>query len=78
MINHRIASDTIRYTQMYVRPDYKHLSQSILLLGQAIKLQCEAVSEVPNATFCVETDNTLIVNFVNRRLAPHLENIRHV
>ena len=76
MINHRTAPDTIRYTQMYVHPDYKPLSQSILFLGKAIKLQCEAVPEVPNATFRVETDNTPMVNFVNRRLAPHLENIR--
>lgn len=78
MINHRTAPHTIRYTQMYVHPDYKPLSQSILFLGKAIKLQCEAVPEVPNATFRVETDNTPMVNFVNRRLAPHLENIRHV
>ena len=75
---HYTAPHTIRYTQMYVHPDYKPLSQSILFLGKAIKLQCEAVPEVPNATFRVETDNTPMVNFVNRRLAPHLENIRHV
>ena len=77
MINHRTAPHTIRYTQMYVHPEYQPLSQSILFLGKAIKLQCEAVPEVPNATFRVETDNTPMVNFVNRRLAPHLENIRH-
>ena len=76
MINHRTAPDTIRYTQMYVHPDYKPLSQSILFLGKAIKLQCEAVPEVPRMTCRVETDNTPMVNFVNRRLAPHLENIR--
>ena len=77
MVNHRIAPDTIRYSEMYVHPDYKPLSQSILFLGKAIKLQCEAVPEVPNATFRVETDNTPMVNFVNRRLAPYLENIRY-
>ncbi|MEA5514137.1 hypothetical protein [Nodularia sp. UHCC 0506] len=77
MITHRTAPDTIRYTQMYVHPDYKPLSQSILFLAKAIKLQCEAVPEIPNATYRVEVDNTPMVNFVNRRLAPHLENIRH-
>ena len=78
MINHRITPDTIRYTQMYVHPDYKHLSQSILFFAKAMKLQCEAVPEVPNSVARVEADNTPMVNFVNRRLAPHLENIRHV
>ncbi|MEL7246127.1 MAG: N-acetyltransferase, partial [Cyanobacteria bacterium J06573_2] len=77
MINHRTAPDTIRYTQMYVNPDSQPLSRSILFLAKAIDIQCKTTPEVPNATFRVETHNTPMVNFVNRRLAPHLEDIRY-
>lgn len=77
MINHRTAPDTIRYTQMYVNPDSQPLSRSILFLAKAIDIQCKTTPEVPNATFRVETDNTPMVNFVHRRLAPHLEDIRY-
>ncbi len=77
MINHRTAPDTIRYTAMDVHPDYQPLSRSILFLAKAIDLQCKTVPEVPKATFMVKIDNTPMVNFVHRRLAPYLENIRH-
>ena len=77
MINHRIAPDTIRYTQMYVNPDYQPLSRSILFLAKAIDIQFKTTPEVPKATFRVKTDNTPMVNFVHRRLAPHLEDIRY-
>ena len=58
MINHRIAPDTIRYTQMYVHPDYQPLSRSILFLAKAIEIHSREVKEVPKATFRVETHNT--------------------
>ncbi len=77
MINHRIAPDTIRYTQMYVHPDYQPLSRSILLLAKAIELQYKEAPEATKATCMVKIDNTPMVNFVHRRLAPYIENIRH-
>ena len=77
MINHRIAPDTIRYTQMYVHPDYQPLSRSILFLAKSIGIQFREAKEVPKGTFRVETHNTPMVKFVHRRLAPYLEEIRH-
>lgn len=75
IITHRIASDTIRYTQMFVHPETQILSQSILLLAKAIQLQVQA-KEATKGTFRVDIDNTAMVNFVYCRLAPYLENIR--
>lgn len=77
MITHRTAPDTIRYTQMYVNPDFQPLSRSIIFLAKAIDTQCKAIPEVPKMTFRVETDNTPMVNFVHRRMAPYLEDLRY-
>ncbi len=77
MITHRTAPDTIRYTQMYVNPDFQPLSRSIIFLAKAIDIQCKAIPEVTKMTFRVETDNTPMVKFVHRKIAPHLEDIRY-
>ena len=50
-INHRTAPDTIRYTNMYVHPDYQPLSRSVLFLAKALRLQYQVASEIPKATF---------------------------
>lgn len=75
VITHRISPDTIRYTQMFVHPEAQILSQSVLLLAKAIQLQVQA-KEATKGTFRVDIDNTPMVNFVYRRLAPYLEDIR--
>ncbi len=75
VITHRIAPDTIRYTQMFVYPDTQPLSRSILLLAKAIQLQVEA-KQATKGTFRVDMDNKPMVKFVYRRLAPYLDEIR--
>ena len=75
VITHRIAPDTIRYTQMFVYPDTQPLSRSILLLAKAIQLQVEA-QQATKGTFRVDMDNKPMVKFVYRRLAPYLDEIR--
>ena len=69
VITHRIAPDTVRYTQMFVNPKFQTLSRGTLLVGKATQLQGE---NLPNtkATFRVEIDNTPMVKFVHRRLKP--------
>ena len=75
VITHRIAPDTIRYTQMFVDPATQPLSRSILLLAKAIQLQVEA-KQATKGTFRVDVDNKPMVKFVYRRLAPYLDEIR--
>jgi len=77
MINHRIAPDTIRYTQMYVDPTFQPLSRSLIMLFSALNLQIRAIPEIPKATCRVDIDNTPMVNFVRRRLAPVYDDLRY-
>ena len=57
---------------------------SLFFLGRSIGLSPTSTTITDhsflveeNATFRVEADNTPMVNFVNRRLTTHLENIGH-
>jgi GNAT superfamily N-acetyltransferase len=77
IITHRIAPDTIRYTQMYVNPDSQPLSRSTLLLAKAIQLQVDRLPHT-KGTFRVDMDNTPMVKFVQRRLQPYLDEMRLV
>jgi len=77
IITHRIAPDTIRYTQMYVNPDNQPLSRSTLLLAKAIQLQVDRLPHT-QGTFRVDMDNIPMVKFVRRRLQPYLDEIRTV
>jgi hypothetical protein len=77
MITHRIAPDTIRYTQMFVDPAFQPLSRSLIMLATAINIQVQAISEIPKATFRVDVDNTPMVNFVERHLLTHLDQLRY-
>ncbi len=75
VITHRIATDTIRYTQMYVEPASQPLNRSTLLLAKAIQLQVEQLPHT-KGTFRVDMDNTPMVKFVHRRLKPYLDDLR--
>ncbi|WP_204153711.1 GNAT family N-acetyltransferase [Leptolyngbya sp. CCY15150] len=75
VITHRIAADTIRYTQMYVDPASQPLSRSTLLLAKAIQLQVEQLPHT-KGTFRVDIDNAPMVRFVHRRLKPYLDEVR--
>ena len=75
MITHRVAENTIRYTKMFVRKDLQSLGRAISLLAKAIKLQLET-REDSKAVFTVFADNTEMIRFVNKRLAPYLNSIR--
>jgi len=70
MITHRIASNMIRYTSLFVRQDLQKLGRAIPMLTEAIKRQVN--SEVFYGIWTVSIDNRRMVNFVNRRLAPYM------
>lgn len=75
MITHRVATDTVRYTKLFVRKDLQHLGRAIPLLAKAIKLHLER-KENTKGVFTVTVDNTLMIKFACRRLAPYLTSIR--
>jgi GNAT superfamily N-acetyltransferase len=75
MITHRVAADTVRYTKLFVREDLQPLGRAISLLSAAIKLQLES-RETTKAVFTVVANNTPMVRFVYRRLAPYLSSVR--
>jgi GNAT superfamily N-acetyltransferase len=75
MITHRVAADTVRYTKLFVREDLQPLGRAISLLSAAIKLQLES-RETTKAVFTVVANNTPMVRFVYRRLAPYLTSVR--
>jgi len=72
MVNHRIAPDTIRYTQLFVDPDTQPLSRGLLILAESIRL----LPEECYATFNFEPSNQKMVNMVQRGLKPYLLDIR--
>jgi GNAT superfamily N-acetyltransferase len=75
MITHRVAADTVRYTKLFVREDLQPLGRAIPLLATAIRLQLES-RETTEAVFTVVANNTPMVRFVYRRLAPYLTSVR--
>jgi GNAT superfamily N-acetyltransferase len=77
MLTHRIAPDTIRYTQMFVDPALQPLSRSLIMLATAMNIQIKTAPDAPKATCRVDIDNYPMVNFVERRLAPHLDNLKY-
>jgi GNAT superfamily N-acetyltransferase len=74
MVTHRIATDTVRYTKLFVREDLQRLGRAISLLSKAIKLQLEAMED-SKAVFVVNAGNTTMLNFVDRRLSPYLNSL---
>lgn len=75
MITHRVNPDTIRYSHLYVRDDYRHRGISILLLTEAIRRQ--QASTVPLSTFEIRLSqiHKRWLRFVERRLAPFAQAI---
>ena len=74
MATHRIAPDTIRYTNLFVRQDLQRMGRAIPLIGKAIKLQLK--SNIPRYTCAAEVGNKSMVKFVRRRLQPFLTEVR--
>ncbi len=75
MITHRVSIDTVLYTSLFVRQELQRLGYAIPLLATAIRLQLESTKDT-KAVFTVDANNTPMVKFVYRRLAPYLTDIR--
>jgi len=78
MITHRIAPDTIRYTSLYVDPEYQYKGPSIRLLIESMVLQTR--STIKWALFEINLDqiNPSWYKFVQKRLAPYSQKITEI
>ncbi|MBD2082607.1 GNAT family N-acetyltransferase [Leptolyngbya sp. FACHB-17] len=68
-INHRVATDTIRYSTMYVEPQFQRLGRGFSLLTEAIKRQIE--SGIPYATTAVSSENLPMLRCTDRYYKPY-------
>lgn len=72
VLTHRIASDTIRYTVLFVRSDLQRLGLGVSLLAEAIRRQISVLGQCSFGSFGVPVENTPMIRFVNKRFSPYL------
>ena len=70
MINHRVASDTIRYSILFVAKEIQRSGKGMVLLAESIRLQLD--SSVPYSKFAVQIQNQPMLHIVRRHLSPYL------
>ena len=75
MVTHRVATDAIRYSTMFVDKRFQRLGRAISLLSQSILRQVE--STVPYCVFAVAQDNPAMLQFVDKHLEPYLTEVTH-
>ena len=67
----RVMPNCVTYKALFVKPEFRSLAIGVYLLAASINLQLTD-DKVTEAMFIVLTENTRMVRFVNRRLAPYL------
>jgi GNAT superfamily N-acetyltransferase len=72
-VSHRVRSDTIRYSRLFVRRELQGLARAVPLLARSI--YCHEHTEVDKAIFDVAAQNTLMLRFVERRMKPYLKSM---
>ncbi|EAW37357.1 hypothetical protein L8106_12695 [Lyngbya sp. PCC 8106] len=75
MVTHRVASDAIRYSTMFVDKRFQRLGRGISLLSQSILRQVD--STVPYCLFAVQQENPAMLEFVHKHLEPYLMEVTH-
>ncbi|WP_082172257.1 TIGR03032 family protein [Limnoraphis robusta] len=75
MVTHRVASDAIRYSTMFVDKRFQRLGRGISLLSESILRQVD--SSVPYCVFAVAQDNPAMLQFVDKHLEPYLTEVTH-
>jgi|GEM_PF-199760 uncharacterized protein (TIGR03032 family) len=70
MVTHRVATDAIRYSTMFVDKRFQRLGRGISLLSESIRRQAD--SGVPYCLFAVAEDNPAMLRFVRRHLEAYL------
>ncbi|MEA5568702.1 TIGR03032 family protein [Anabaena sp. UHCC 0399] len=75
MVTHRVATDAIRYSTMFVDKRFQRLGRGISLLSQSILRQVN--STVPYCLFAVQQENPAMLEFVHKHLEPYLMEVTH-
>ncbi|NES71034.1 MAG: hypothetical protein F6K24_40410, partial [Okeania sp. SIO2D1] len=70
MVTHRVATDAIRYSTIFVDKLFQRLGRGISLLFQSIWLQVD--STVPYGLFSVAQENPAMLKFLHKHLEPYL------
>lgn len=73
VINHRISSDTIRYTTAFVREDLQKMGRVISLFYEAGKRQVEA--KIPNVIWATPLFHKSMVAFIKNHWVPYLNSV---
>jgi GNAT superfamily N-acetyltransferase len=66
MITHRMNTETVQYTSLFITPGRHHRAQAVPLLAAA--LQRQAAQQIPFGTFQVDVTNDPMRRFLERRL----------
>jgi GNAT superfamily N-acetyltransferase len=74
MICHRVSENTVRYSKLFVRKDLQRMGRAIPLLAESLRRHDASSGEnIPQyALWQVEYDNVFMMNFVKRRVMPHI------
>jgi GNAT superfamily N-acetyltransferase len=70
IVSHRVAEDCIRYTSLFVRPQWRTRTLSLGLLGTAIRAHWAAYGVQVHASLAVLAGNAEMTRLLQRRLAP--------
>jgi GNAT superfamily N-acetyltransferase len=66
MITHRINTETVQYTSLFITPGRRHRAQAVPLLAAAGQRQ--AAQQIPFSTFQIDVTNDPMRRFLERRL----------
>ncbi len=80
IITHRVNETLIRYSSLYIEPEYQHLGYSIKLLIDSMQIQKQNISKNHPAIFAVFDLNTNQTDknwqhFIEKRLSPHADKV---
>jgi len=67
VITHRIASDTIRYTSLFIRQDLQRVGRGISLLAESIRRQVKELGLDSFGICSVRANNKAMLTFLQRR-----------
>lgn len=71
VVTHRIAPDTIKYSCLYIQPEFQFLGASGKLLAESIKLQQKSSKRWSVFEIFLDENNRSWFKFIQKRLAPY-------
>jgi GNAT superfamily N-acetyltransferase len=73
-LTHRIAPDTIRYSNLFLRPEIAGRGLGFAVAAESVRLHAgsDLARQAPNCTTDFSPGNAMMANFVRKRLLPTL------